>query len=80
MMKGGMTYYKCYLIIIFLAALLIISGCNLNKPLLCYEKDSKCCNGLTCATSYVDCIQGSTPEFIGCNDKCIPEYICKKVE
>jgi len=54
-----------------LLLLLITTGC------VCKEKEGSCCKGLICQQTDVNCVQGTSPVFKGCNDKCMAEWNCE---
>jgi len=43
----------------------------------CTEKDGKCCIGEICNAVEVNCEEGKSPVYHGCNDECMQKWKCK---
>ncbi len=68
---------KNIILTLILVTLIFTIGCGIseNKD-VCIQKEGKCCIGDSCAVSFVECVEGKTPIFEGCNEECIPQYSC----
>jgi D-aminopeptidase len=54
------------------------TGTNNSTTSTCVIKEGKCCLGDICSTSSANCVQGTTPKFLGCDAACVAKVECVK--